>query len=202
MISVKPTEIYQSQPEIILNLLVALGNCLFFFASAEEISQILNQISWNFSLVKAHVSGFYPPIRSRSSYAEPKAQDSVQAINPCRASLSNLIHQLSLDHSPDLSIVFTTEIHCSHRLSTTHLQPSVCLFTAKSTSSSDQCQHNWDTTQWLSQKSWSGGQHRQAAQTRLSENCISSIHCCFWGRCLKAFPSITKAQSNTMRPQH
>lgn len=29
VVSVKPTEVYQSQPAITLNILVALGNCIF-----------------------------------------------------------------------------------------------------------------------------------------------------------------------------
>lgn len=35
------------------------------------------------------MSGFYPHIKSRNNYAEPKAQRSAQAISPRRANLAN-----------------------------------------------------------------------------------------------------------------
>lgn len=60
-----------------------------FFASAEEITQVLNQINCKFWSIKAHMSGFYPHIKSRNNYAEPKAQRSAQAISPPRANLAN-----------------------------------------------------------------------------------------------------------------
>lgn len=70
VVSVKPTEVYQSQPAITLNVLAALGNCSFCLS--REITQVLNQINCNFWLIKAHMSGFYPPIKSRNNYVEPR----------------------------------------------------------------------------------------------------------------------------------
>lgn len=74
VISVKPTEVYQSQPAITLNILVALGNCLFCLGRRDNPG--IESDKPYFLVNKSPCVRFLSSHPSRNNHAEAKAQAS------------------------------------------------------------------------------------------------------------------------------